>query len=238
MKEFNITTNEGAQTITVLEGKTLEPKQPETIKLKGDIKTVANFLKVRKTKGTGLQTIDMSKAVILVDKKLLTIELRLDPENHFSPTITGTLEESDEIKPWFINANKTFSKEELVKLIKFSRIYFDDDGKHAAMLLAFQKVESTLNVRSNDSADDRGNKEKAYVKAVTSNAPTEFILNIPIFKGFPNVRFRVDVCLDVTDGSPRFWFESVELHNIRLSSVNEIFDDQLLSADGFVVINV
>ncbi|HNH23051.1 MAG TPA: hypothetical protein PLY26_12930, partial [Ferruginibacter sp.] len=138
---------------------------------------------------------------------------------------------------FFINKNKTFTKEELVKLIKFNKLFFDDKEKHAEMLLAFQKVSSTVNISANDSSDDRGNKERAYVKNVTSNAPTEFILNIPVFKGFPAVRFRVEVCLDVTEGSARFWFESVELHELTQKQTDEIFEEQLKEAEGFVIIN-
>jgi hypothetical protein len=221
----------------VLEGKTLELKPSEKITLTGDIKSVSSFLSIRNNSGKGTQEIDKSKAVILVDKKALTIELLIDPENHYGAKVLARLEKSDELQPFFINQNKTFTKEELIKLIKFNKIYFDDAGKHAEMLLAFQKVSSTVNIKANDSSDDRGNKERAFVKEVTSNAPTEFILSIPIFKGFPAVRFRVEVCLDVTEGSARFWFESVELHELMTKQVDSIFSEQLKSAEGFVVIN-
>lgn len=224
-------------TLTVLQGNVLDTKPPEKISISGDIKSVNTFLGVRLKAGTGKQTIDKSKAVVVVDKKKLTIQLLLDPEDHYGANVLGTLEKSDELAPFCINQNKTFSKEELVKLIKFNKIFFDDASKHAEMLLAFQKVSSTVNIKSNDSADDRGNKERAFVKEVTTNAPTEFILNIPIFKGFDNVRFRVEVCLDVTEGSVRFWFESTELHELMQKAVDEIFGQELKSAAGFVIIN-
>lgn len=235
MKEINITTK--GDTLTVLEGKALEQKPPEKISISGDIKSVSSFLSVRKESGSGTQVIDVSKAVVIVDKKALTIELQIDPENHYGANVLARLEKSDELAPFCINQNKTFSKEELVKLIKFNKIFFDAPTKHAEMLAAFQKVSSTVNIRANDSADDRGNKERAFVKEVTSNAPTEFILNIPIFKGFEAVRFRVEVCLDVTDGSARFWFESVELHELMQTTIEIIFNEELKSAQGFVIIN-
>lgn len=224
-------------TLTVLEGKTLELRQPEKIHIAGDIKSVNTFLGVRIKAGSGKQTIDKTKAVLYVDKKNLTIQLLLDPEDFFGASVIGKLEKSDELLQFSINQNKTFTKEELVKLIKFNRIFFDDATKHAEMLLAFQKVSSTVNIKSNDSADERGNKERDFVKQVTTNAPTEFILNIPIFKGFDNVRFRVEICLDVTEGSIRFWFESTELHEIMQKTVDSIFKDELKSSSGFVIIN-
>lgn len=233
LKAENLT----GDTITVLEGKALETKAPEKIVISGDIRTVANFLSVRKANGSGLQAIDLSRAVIFVDKKLYTISLELDPENHYGVKVTGKLETSDELQQFAINQNQTFTKEQLVKLIKFNKLFFDDFTKHAELLLAFQKVSSTLNIKQNESSDDRGNKERAFVKEVTTNAPTEFILFIPIFKGFSPKRFRVEICLDVTEGSVRFWFESVELHEIVESQIDHIFNEQLKEAAGFVIIN-
>lgn len=235
MKELNVTTK--GDTLTILEGKVLDQKPPEKISITGDIKSVSSFLSVRTASGSGTQAIDKSKAVVVVDKKALTIELLVDPENHYGATVMARLEKSDELAPFYINQNKTFSKEELIKLIKFNKIFFDAPTKHSEMLTAFQKISSTVNIRANDSADDRGNKERAFVKEVTTNAPTEFILNIPIFKGFDAVRFRVEVCLDVTEGSARFWFESVELHELIQTTVDIIFNEELKSAQGFVIIN-
>jgi hypothetical protein len=237
MENLHLKVEGAAETFTLLQGKALEQRPPVKIVIAGDIKTVSNFLNVRKDAGTGLQTIDISKAILLVDKQDKSIQLNLDPENAYGAEITARLEESDELKLFSINKNKTFTKEELVKLLKFSKLYFDDADKHAAMLLAFQKVSSTVNIRANDSSDERGNKERNFVKEVTTNAPTEFILNIPIWKGFPAITFRVEVCLDVTEGSARFWFESVELHEIKQAQVDDIFNQELKSAEGFVIIN-
>lgn len=237
MENLHLKVEGPAESFTLLQGKALEQKPPVKIVISGDIKTVSNFLSVRKDSGTGLQTIDKSKAVLIVDKKALSIQLSLNPENVYGAEITANLEESDEVKPFFINKNKTFTKEELVKLIKFNKLFFADADKHAAMLLAFQKVSSTVNIQANDSSDIRGNKERGFIKEVTTNAPTEFILRIPIFKGFPAIRFRVEVGVDVTEGSARFWFESTELHELIQSQIDEIFSEELKSAEGFVIIN-
>jgi hypothetical protein len=226
-------------TITFLEGKALEQKPPVKIELSGDIKTVATFLKVRKIEiGYDLQEVNKSKALVLVDKKDLTIELQLDPQNCYGTIIQGVLTEAEELKQFGINTTNTFKKEQLVKLLKFNKIWFDDHAKHAQLVLAFQKVESTVNIRANESNDERGNKERAFVKEVTTNAPTEFILNIPIFNGFAHVRFRVEICLDVTEGSARFWFESVELHEIKQILKEKIFAEELKAAEGFVIIYI
>lgn len=224
--------------ITILEGQAHPYREPQKISITGDIKSVNTFLGIRNQSGSGLQQIDKSKALVIMNKKNRTIKLEIDPENYFGATVTGTLEDSDELKPFGINTQAMFDKKQLVQLLKFSKCYFAEPDKHASMLLAFQKLESTIAVTANDSANDRGNKEKLYKKEVTTNAPTEFTMTIPIFKGFPAQQFRVEICLDITDGgAARFWFESVELDTLRKEQIDEIFDTETKNATEFVIIN-
>lgn len=236
MEKVKIEVSAG-NTTTLLTGEALKQMPPEKIHITGDIKAVNTFLLVRQKAGKGVQEIDKSKAVVLVDKKALTITLQVDPENHYGAVVTAKLEESDELAPFGVNTTKMFSKKEFVKLLKFNKLFFESAEKHTELLQAFQKVSSEVNIKASDSSDDRGNKEANFVKEVTTNAPTDFMLSIPIFKGFPESVFRVEICLDVNEGSARFWLESVDLHNIKVETIDTIFKSQLSNADGFVIIN-
>lgn len=224
-------------TLIVREGQALELKEPIKISIVGDIKTVANYLKVRQTSGTGLQVIDKSKAVITIDKVNADIYLELDPENYYGTSVHGILKRSFELRQFHINEKHYFSKKELVDLLKFSKVYFASSDKHADMLLAFQKLSSSVNVSARDSSDDRGNKERDFIKTVETNAPTDFELYVPLFVGFEPVSFKVNVCLDVIEGSARFWFESVQLHELLIKEIDRIFADQLKEFNGFVIVN-
>jgi hypothetical protein len=235
MKDINITTN--AETITILEGKALEQMPPNKIAIDGDIKTVSNFLKVRKSQGEGLQQINKSKAIVLVNKTARTIELHLDPEDNYGAKVKGTLEISDELKQFGINTLQKFSRQELVKLIKMTRLFFENKDKHSDVLLAFQKIESSVNYSAKDGSDDRGNKERQFVKNVTTNAPMNFTLEISIFKGFNPQPLSVEICLDIEEGTAKFWLESVQLNELMQSSVDSIFETELKEAEGFVIIN-
>ena len=64
-------------TLTILEGKALEQKPPLKIQIFGDIHSVSNFLNVRKVTGTGFQAIDISRAIITVNK--FAKQIFLDP---------------------------------------------------------------------------------------------------------------------------------------------------------------
>lgn len=235
MKDLNVTVT--GNTLTVLQGETLKPMPPEKINVSGDIKTVSSFLSVRKENGSGYQNIDIAKAIVTVDKNLRTIELKTDPQDHYGATITGKLEISEELKQFGINTIQKFSRQDLVKLIKMNRLFFDNKEKHSETLLAFQKIESSVNYSAKDGSDDRGNKERQFVKNVTTNAPMSFTLNIQIFKGFPAQPLSVDICLDIEEGTAKFWLESVQLNELMQSSVDEIFSEELKSCTGLVIIN-
>lgn len=232
LKLESLTGNE----IIIREGAALEQKEPQKIELSGDIKTVSSFL-LNRSDGYDQQRVDRNKAIVIVDKDNMKITLNLDPQNFYGTIITGSLELSQELKVWSINQSKTFKREELVQLIKFNRLSFDNTEQHDKILKAYMAFEAKTDSELKASNDTRGNRAASINKNVSTNIPTEFILLIPIFKGKEAVRFRVEICLDVTDGGARFWFESTELHEIINTSKDIIFNEELKAAEGFVIIN-
>lgn len=225
---LNLTGN----TLTILEGKALELKHPEKISITGNIHSVANFVKKRYKGETpeadaDLQQIDKDKALVTVNEEEMTILLEVDPQNHFGVKVKGQLELTPELKQFCINTTKQFTREELIKLIRFNKRYFASPEAHADLLLAYQKLQIKTASELNQESDTRGNKGVNFQKTVNSeHIPTEFILTIPIFKGFTNHSFRVEICLDATDASVRFWFESVELHDIIETEKKKILEEQ------------
>lgn len=235
MKQEIVLTATGSE-LTIREGKALELKEPRIINIDGDINTVANFLKVRSGKQSGLQTIFGERSVVIVDKAAMHIELQLDPENHYGATISGKAELSDELKLFSINTTKLFNRDELVKIIKFNKRFFADADAHFKVLSAYQTFAAKAEVNLNQSSDTRGNKTNNFDKKVTSELPDSFVLNIPIIKGQNSRTFRVEICLDLTDGGGRFWFESVELHELIEGEKQAMIDEQLKSCEGLVII--
>lgn len=234
--EVNLKEVTGNPVLTILEGKALELKHPEKIKISGDINSISAFLKARPD-GFSRQNVDKSRAVITVDKDAMTILLELDPEDPFGATVLGTLELSSELKIFHINQSKTFKREELVQLLRFNRLAFDNKEQHEKLLQSYMAFSATANADLTASGDNRGNKGSSYKKGVSTNIPTEFTLLIPVFKGKKPVRFRVEICIDVTDGGARFWFESTELYELIETEKEIIFNEELKHCEGFVIIN-
>lgn len=224
--------------LVIREGKALELKEPKIIELTGDINTVGSFLKKRYglQQQTGLQTVDKNKAVVLVNKENMTITLKLDPENHYGATISGNISLSPELKQFCINNTKMFQREELVKLLRFSKMFFADADVHYKILTAYQQFKASAYVDMNVGNDQRGNKNMQMDKVVKTDLPDAFLLTLPIFKGEQSKTFRVEICLDVNDGGGRFWFESVELHELVEFEKERIITEQLESCADLVVI--
>lgn len=225
--------------LTIREGKALELKPPEKIEISGDIRTVRFF--VEKRKGISeftdsLQEIDPDRAVVIVDKSNLSIALQLDPENFYGAKVTGSLSFAPELEQFCINKNRLFNREELIKLIRFNKIWFPDAEAHDKLLKAYQAFTATVNANIGKTSDTRGNVENAYKKTVETNVPDSFVLNLPIFKGMEKRLFRVEIAIDSTDASTKFWFESVELNDIIQIESEAILNKELESCADYVVI--
>lgn len=231
--------NQDGNTLTLLQGKALEQKYPEKIKLSGNIESISQFLSKRYGERTGhsLQGVDKSKAIVTVDEKNMSILLQLEPENPFGAEVLAKLELTDELKQFHINDNFEFTRESMIKLLKFNKRFFADPLKHEALLNSYMSLNLSGNTMIKSESDDRGNKDLQFKKAINSSGvPQNFTLEIPIFKGQPVVKFKVDICIDVKEMSVSFWFESVELVELIELHKKDIFAKQLESCTDFVII--
>lgn len=235
LEEFN------GEEIIIRQGQALPPVEPQQVKITGDIKTVSSFIEKRKEplfsdNSAGLQEINPDRAIVEIDKEAMTITLKLDPEYKYGTVVTAKLEPNPDLVQFAINKNKQFSQRELVQLLKFSRLYFEDFGKHGDLLKAYQAFTAkTVTDLANDS-DSRGNKNFAFNKKVETGLPATFIMNIPIFKGQDPKRFMVEICLDTTDAAASFWFESIELAELMDLESEKILAAELESCKDYVIV--
>lgn len=225
--------------IIIREGQALPPVAPKKIELSGDINTVSSFLAKRKEPSFdngGLQRIDPDRVIVEVDKQAMTIVLKLDPENTYGTVVTAKLELNPDLLQFAINGKRTFKQKELVDLLKFSRLYFEDYDKHGMLLKSYQTFNAKAYIDMASESDNRSNKSSTYNKKVETNLPTDFVMNLPIFKGQDRKRFHVEICFEVTDGGCNFWFESVELKELMDIESEMILKKELESCADYVVI--
>ena len=225
--------------LTIREGQALPLVPPKQVLITGDIKTVSSFIKSRKGAGdtAGQQQINARRAVVTVDKDKKSITLNLDPQDANGTVVTAKLEPNPDLEQFYINKNKQFSQRELIALLKFSRLYFEDFGKHGELLKAYTSFSAKTSTNLSNDSDNRGNKNFAYDKKVETGLPTAFVMNLPIFKGQEPKRFMVEICLDVTDNSASFWFESVDLAEMSEIETSKILEEELKECKDYVVIH-
>lgn len=227
--------------LIIREGKAQEPlplKEPKIINIVGDIHSISAFIKDR-SKGHSSQHIDKSKAIVTVDKKAKTILLQLDPENHYGASILAKLEQSDELKEFGINTSARYNRKQLLDVIRFNRLYFEDKIHHAQLVAGLYKLRIKSESEIEQEKDNRGNKRSLYdIKTIDDGGMVkEFTINIPLFKGFNKQLVTVEVCFEVLNGDVSFWLESVGLKEASDAAVDGIFENELLACEGFVVIN-
>jgi len=230
--------------ITIREGKAVDQlplNEPQIIVISGDIHSISNFLACREMdgEGFGLQAIDKKRAIITCNKDARSIVLQLDPENFYCTTITATLAQSNELNAFCINQEKTFSREALLKLLRFNKLYFDDKELHTQIVANLSNITLKSETEMQAATDRKGNKKGLFEQKV--NMPEkwidEFYLLIPIFKGFDAEKIKVEICMDVTAMGFAFWLESPELVEYIESSIDKIFEGELNACNGFVIIH-
>ena len=226
--------------LTIREGKALEEKHPEKLNLTGRIESVRQYLDARK--GTEqapgrLQHIDKDLAVILINEEELSITLHADPNNFFGTIVTGRMQHNADLTGFQINKEHKFSRESLVKLLTFSRRFFNDAVEWENVLNAVRRLKVSSTSDISQDTDNRGNKEMIFKKSVDSaNIPNSFTLLIPIFKGQIPRKFSVDLCLEVTDAGVKFYLESVELVELTEQDRKDIINKELASYTDMCII--
>lgn len=233
--------NTNGNELIIREGRAVDPlplKEPQIIKIVGDIHSVANFIKNRES-GYQLQAIDKNKAIVLVDKTAKTIVLHLDPENYYGASITAKLELSDELKQFGINTNTRYNRKSLLDLLRFNRLFFEDKQQHAQVIQGLYKLRIKSDQEIQQENDNRGNRKQLHeVKLVDDNGLVkDFTLTVPLFKGFPAQKITVEICFEVLNGDVSFWLESVGLKEATDAAVDGIFQKELEACEGFVIIN-
>jgi hypothetical protein len=227
--------------LVIREGKAQDPlplKEPNVIKITGDIHSVSSFITNRQT-GNGSQEIDKNKAVVTVDKYNKTILLQLDPENFYGASVTAKLEQSKELEQFGINTNTRYNRKSLLDLLRFNRLFFEDKNEHARVIAGLYKLRIKSEQEIQQEKDNQGNKRTLHdVKTVDDGGMVkEFTLTIPLFKGFAAQRITVEICFDVLNGDVSFWLESIGLKEATDSAIDGIIAEELKSCEGFVIIN-
>ena len=233
--EFKI--DNAGKDITIRQGEAAKvfSREPNILRIAGDIHTVSTFLKGRKD-GHSTQEVDQTKALVLSDFEKGKIELHLDPESAYGAVISGELKLADELKPFGINTPSMFSKEQLIKLIRFNKVHFASEEQYASVLTGYQSFTAKTTGDIKEENDKRGNRIANFAKTTETSVPKEFVLDIPIYRGEGKKKFTVEIYMEVTDAATKFWLESTELHQLLYTEKEKLFNEEFAQCLNLVIV--
>jgi hypothetical protein len=201
-------------TYTFYEGAAPKHRDPISRTFSGDLMAVENFLQTRPLDEApdNVTNPGVTKSIILVEAEKKTITLHTNPTDPASLTIIGSAKDNPDLSDLNINLPLTFTRDGLIKKLRFSAHLFSDQDEYRALLGGLQRFSASTSGKVGADTDNRGNKAIDYQKKVQTGLPETITLIAEPIIGAQKVKFAVEVCLDVTDGGgAKFWFESPEL---------------------------
>lgn len=229
MEKIEVKLNENQTQLVILEGKALEELRNLQIKTHGNILSPAKFHAIR----PGIPV----KSLVTFSRSKMEIHFEADPENPLSAKVSGQLLLNDDLKKFEINSqSKMWGLQELAKFLKMNKTFFADKEKADTLIASLLSFKATITSDLEKANDGRGNSKDLVDRKTNSNMPTDFTLSLPVFVGGDIKTFRVEIGIDSTDSSAKFWLESSELQDIIITDRDKIIDAELLKFDGLIII--
>lgn len=212
----------GEKELVIRTGEAEKIMYPNKVRLSGVISAPALFYAKRKTLH------DPNKCHVVFDKQKGVIRLVVDEQaNERNYEVIGEITENKDLEEFAINSGQTFTIKELMQTLKFNRVHFADKDDNAKIVLALQNFKAKIEKTLEDSSNLRGNETKTSITKMEHELQESFMLKMPIFKGGEEKTFRVDVCVQVSDGSVVVWLESRDLKDMEVAGRSAIMDVEL-----------
>jgi hypothetical protein len=229
-KVFNITPPEkGYCEVTFREGEALPAKANRDIRISGILGAPYQFYEGKKA------MIDPLTSHITIKKDLGVITLNVDDQNAYTEIqVIGQLKKDGALAPWDINGNKRWTVGELLKFIKTQRYYFNDTAECSALVASLQTWNAKVETVIKQHNDNAGNSLQLLEKKVSEiGLKTRFNLHIPLFQGYPKVKFTVEIGFDPKTNSVDLYLISDELFELEIQEREKHIDAELAKFADF-----
>ncbi len=226
MSEVNVKVEATNGELVIRKGEALPVKHPIHVVLAGNIDAPMVFAKAR----PGLVKSLANEGHVLVNMKSKAITLVMGESNpYLSYRISGKLKLSDQITSINLNGSKMF-RSDLIHLIKRHRYYFIDKEQYNIILQSIEKFSAKIEKEIEQSSDKSGNMRSllAYSTNWGQGLTNQFLVKMPIFDGHPDLTMRVEIGLDPTDASVKFYLESEDFHELVTAETEKIMGEIIL----------
>ncbi len=231
-KDIKVTVENGVKELVIREGVANPIPEPVKINISGTITAPRLFVEKRKTLIQPLET------NVICDVNKGTITLNAEEKDAKGTVIQGTLKINPELAAFYINNDRAFGLKEIQKHLRMKRSFFKDREQNDTLLKKLSEFFAKITIEINQKDDRKGNTLDSISSKVAHEIPLYFTLKMPIYQGFPEKEFVVEIIADITDANVKFTFESVELQELLDDDRKRLIETELASLGDYVIIFV
>lgn len=189
-EKYNIVVPEGVQELIIREGEAEKIHEPNSIEFSGVITNPYEYLK----KGFDEEEIINSTLEYSYEKKQICLRYAIRTVN--PDMILGSMKIHEELDSFGLNSGKRVEPSKMAEFLRTKMHYFLDRAEGMKLVKELQEFKAKVDKEIEKADDKRANVRQVYVQKVTSNIPTEFSLNLPLFVGGERIPIRVEIDID------------------------------------------
>jgi hypothetical protein len=189
-KKYNIVVPEGVQELVIREGEAQKIHEPRGMLFNGVISNPFEYLK------KGFNPAEIINSVVLYSYEKGEICLSYAVRVANPDVITGIMKLHEELKSYELNSGKRVEPSKMAEFLRTKMHYFLDRAEGMKLVKELQEFKAKVDKEIEKADGKRANVRQVYVQKVTSNIPTEFSLNLPLFVGGERIPIRVEIDID------------------------------------------
>lgn len=214
MQNLSVKVEGEQKELVIRTGEALREREPQQINITGNILAPGNWLDVRKAE----KQRDHCK-FSFNEMKIVFVK---NETSGYATTITGELKLNPDLKKFQINSDKQWTTADLAKFLKMNRLFFADADQCAKIIAELNSLKAKIQTEIEQSQNNRGNSKSLVNTKVDSNVPLKFKLKMPVFIGFKEKVFIVEIGIETSDREIQLWLESAELNEIIIGERDKI----------------
>lgn len=211
----------GEYTLNIRQGTAKEERAPKSIRIDGTLTAPFAFAYGKR--------LENAQCHLRIYKDIGKLELHIQDTDPFTEhVIIGSLKRDSVLASFELNSDRRWTVQEFLKFIRERKYYFPDKDQHTKMIDSLRKWEAQIQTILKEHHDTQGNSLMLIEKKVSGvEMFNKFKLSIPIFQGYQKETFTVEIGLDVTSASVKFYLISDELFELETERREKIIDAEV-----------
>jgi hypothetical protein len=217
--------------ITILEGAAPPQYNNHPVDISGNIDAPSRFIEGRN------EDFKSSRRHCLVSKTDGVIRLILNEQSAVDKyVIQGKIQVAKKFTSLGINAERTYTPEELANKLKLLRSMFVSNMEHASICATLRNLKAKVNAQIDKADDRKGNVTENFKQTVISNMPDSIKLKLPLLEGEDPIEIEVNVILEAHSSDIRCSLESIDASELIETQFTKRVEEEIEKIKGFVTV--